>query len=368
MHLKGPLRYPSQRSRGSLLIVTLWMIAILTILSVSIGQHVRQKISLADRLDRRDWLCGVSEVGISQVLYRLRQKKEADEGYHSLNDTYTSGKKDFSNVAVGEATYTISYPYRDTKGGELKTHYGVEDEEGKININMLDPNVLSTFFQKVGGAEQELADMIAYSVVDWRDTDNSLSHPEYGAEDDYYEDLEIPYESKDEKFESIEELLLVRGMTPEIFEKVEPFVTVYGVGVVNINTAPREVLIGLGMDEVLADKIMLFRTGADREQGTKDDNVFNQAGDWGAELGKRVELTPNEINFLNQTVATGRFGVNSHNFRIRSLAAIPRKQQALEIDAIANIAGKILSWSVGVPRRMTPLELGHVAQKNRNVS
>ncbi|MFH1800500.1 MAG: hypothetical protein ABH891_06620 [Candidatus Omnitrophota bacterium] len=343
------------------------MIAILTILSVSIGEHVRQKISLADRLDRRNWLCGVSEVGIFQTLYKLRQKKEADEGYHSLNDTYTSGKKDFSNVAVGEATYTISYPYRDVKDGEFKTHYGVEDEEGKININVANAQVLSAFFQKVGGVESELADEIAYSVVDWRDTDNSFSHPEYGGEDDYYEDLEIPYESKDSKFESIEELLLVRGITPEIFEKVKPFVTVYGVGVVNINTAPREVLIGLGMDEVLADKIMLFRTGADREQGTRDDHVFNQVGDWGAELGKHVKMTPNEINFVNQTVLTGLFGVNSNNFRIRSLAALPRKQQALEIDAIANIEGKILSWSAGVPRRMTPLELKQAAQKTQHM-
>jgi len=340
------------------------MIAILTILSVSIGQHVRQKISLADRLDRRNWLCGVSEVGISQTLYKLRQKKEADEGYHSLNDTYTSGKRDFLNVAVGEASYTISYPYRDTENGEPKTHYGVEDEEGKININVLDSKVLSPFFQKVGGIEPELAEEIAYSVVDWRDTDNSPSHPEYGGEDDYYEDLEIPYESKDSKFESIEELLLVRGMTPEIFEKVEPFVTVYGVGVVNINTAPREVLVGLGMDELLADKIMLFRTGTDQEQGTSDDNVFNQVGDWGAELGKRVKMTPNEVNFLNQAMVTGLFGVNSRNFRIRSLAALPRRQQALEIDAIADIEGKILSWSVGVPRRMAPMELEQTTQKN----
>lgn len=342
------------------------MIAILTILSVSIGQHVRQKISLADRLDRRNWLCGISEIGIFQTLYKLRQKKEANEGYHSLNDTYTSGKEGFSNVEMGEATYTISYPYRDTEDRETKTHYGVEDEEGKININVLDPKVLSSFFQKAGGIEQELADEIAYGVVDWRDSDNSLSHPEYGGEDDYYEDLEIPYESKDQPFESIEELLLVRGMTPEIFERVKPFVTIYGTGVVNINTAPREVLAGLGMDEVLADKIMLFRTGADMEQGTQDDNVFTQIGNWDAELGKRVKMTNNDVSLLNQIVATGRLGINSHYFRIRSLAAIPRKQQAIEIDAIANIDGKILSWSTGVPRRMTPLELEQAAQKTQN--
>ena len=121
------------------------------------------------------------------------------------------------------------------------------------------------------------------------------------------------------------------------------------------------------MDEVFVDKIMLFRTGADGKQGTRDDNVFNQAGDWGAELVKRVKMTPNEINFLNQIVVTGRFGINSKNFRIRSLAAIPRKQQAIEIDAIVDIDGKILSWSTGVPRRMTPLELEQAAPNTQHV-
>ena len=264
------------------------------------------------------------------------------------------------------ATYTISYPYRDTKDGEPKTHYGVEDEEGKININMLDAAVLSVFFQKVGEIKREVADEIAYSVVDWRDTDDSLSHPEYGAEKDYYEDLDIPYGYKNYKFESIEELLLVRGMTPEIFEKIKPFVTVYGIGVVNINTAPREVLVGLGMDDVLADNIMLFRTGPDGEQGTRDDNFFNQTGNWDAELLKHVKMTNSDITLLNQIVATGRLGINSRNFRIRSLAVIPRKRQAVEIDAIVNIDGKILSWSTGVPRRMTPLELEQAAQKTQH--
>jgi general secretion pathway protein K len=344
----------------------LWMIAILAILSVSIGQHVRQKISLADRIERRNWLVGIAETGVFQTLSKLRMKKEADQAYHSSNDTYVGGKRDFLNVAVGEGTYTVSYSYRDAKAGELKNHYGVEDEEGKININVLDAKVLSTFFQKAGEIEQELADEISYSVVDWRDTDNSLSHPEYGAENDYYEGLESPYEAKDYKFESIEELLLVRGMTPELFEKVKPFVTIYGTGVVNINTAPREVLAGLGMEDDLADKIMLFRTGADLEQGTPDDNVFTQLGNWDAELGKRVKMTDNDISLLNQIVATERLGINSLNFRIRSLGAIPRKQQALEMDVVADIEGKILSWSTGVPRRMTPAELVQAAKKSQN--
>lgn len=372
--MKRPSQYPLQSPRGSILIVSLWMIAILTILSVSIGQHVRQKIALADRIDRRNWLRGISETGVFQMLYKLRQKKEANEGYHSLNDTYTSGKRDFANIAVGESgTYTIAYSYQDVPGGEFKVHYGAEDEEGKINVNVVDARVLSQLFQRACGIEQELADEISYGIVDWRDTDDALSHPEYGAESDYYEDLETPYESKNDKFESIEELLLVRGITPELFEKIRPFVTIYGTGMVNINTAPRGVLLGLGMNDALADKIMLFRMGADLEEGTPDDGAFSQPGGIATSLIGQVKMEQNDINLLNQlidekrTAAVGRLGINSRNFRIRSLGAVPRKQQGLEIDVVADVEGKILSWSTGVPRRMAPLELDPAAQKTRNI-
>lgn len=375
MDLKRPLQYPLQSPRGSILVVSLWMIAILTILSVSTGQHVRQKIALADRIDRRNWLRGISETGAFQMLYKLRQKKEANEGYHSLNDTYTSGKREFSNIAVGEGgTYTIAYSYQDVPGGEFKIHYGVEDEEGKININEVGAKVLSQLFQRACGIEQELADEISYAIVDWRDTDDALSHPEYGAESDYYEDLETPHESKNGKFESIEELLLVRGITQELFEKIRPFITIYGTGTVNINTAPRGVLLGLGMNDALADKIMLFRMGADFEEGTPDDGVFSQpAGGIATSLIGQVKMEQSDINLLTQlidekrTATMGRLGINSRNFRIRSMGAVPRKQQVLEIDVVADVEGKILSWSTGVPRRMTPLELDQTVQKTQNM-
>ena len=51
--------------------------------------------------------------------------------------------------------------------------------------------------------------------MDWRDKDNL--HRLNGAEDDYYLSLPQPYKCKNGDFTSIEELLLVRGVTPEIF-------------------------------------------------------------------------------------------------------------------------------------------------------
>ena len=55
--------------------------------------------------------------------------------------------------------------------------------------------------------------------------------------------------------EVLDELLLVKGVTRDIFDKVKDRVTVYGTGQVNINTAGMRVLQSLGMSEELAEKI-----------------------------------------------------------------------------------------------------------------
>ena len=102
------------------------------------------------------------------------------------------------------------------------------------------------------GVEDTELDTIVDSIFDWRDTDNL--HMLNGAEDDYYQSLDRPYSSKDGPFDSPEELLLVKGITPGIFygsktkdeekasEGVGKYFTVYSSGIVNKWTAPKVVL------------------------------------------------------------------------------------------------------------------------------
>jgi general secretion pathway protein K len=63
-------------------------------------------------------------------------------------------------------------------------------------------------------------DTIADSIIDWVDKDHS--HLLNGAEDDYYESLEDPYECRDGNFVVTEELLLVNGVTEEIYYGKKP--------------------------------------------------------------------------------------------------------------------------------------------------
>ena len=65
------------------------------------------------------------------------------------------------------------------------------------------------------GVEGEARDIVVDSLLDWRDADDLYRLN--GAENDYYQSLPEPYECKNGNLDSIEELLLVRGVTPELF-------------------------------------------------------------------------------------------------------------------------------------------------------
>jgi general secretion pathway protein K len=127
----------------------------------------------------------------------------------------------------------------------------IRDESGKINLNSLTtakgyPNdkwiaIFSRLLRRL-----ELDEEIADTLVDWMDI-NSVPRPK-GAEDGYYSSLKTPYRAKNGKLDSVEELLLVKGFTPQVMDRLREHVSVWGSGKININTASGMVLWALDDD------------------------------------------------------------------------------------------------------------------------
>ncbi len=88
------------------------------------------------------------------------------------------------------------------------------NESGKVNLNRAGALLLKMMLNNYQIEESDKS-IIVDSIMDWRDKDNL--HRLNGAEDDYYLSLPQPYKCKNGDFTSVEELLLVRGVTPEIF-------------------------------------------------------------------------------------------------------------------------------------------------------
>jgi hypothetical protein len=94
--------------------------------------------------------------------------------------------------------------------------YGLENESARINLNAL---LLAELQGEEGSRDQLLAlpgmtEEIADAILDWIDEDDEPR--EYGAEIDYYSGLPVPYAPKNGTFDSVEELLLVRGVTSSL--------------------------------------------------------------------------------------------------------------------------------------------------------
>ena len=182
----------------------------------------------------------------------------------------------------------------------------ITDSERKYNINLGDQAALEQALRLVG-VDAGDASAVAGSILDWIDQDDSTHVG--GTESDYYQSLDPPYFAKNQPMDDLSELLLVRGVTPEIYWGgvatnhsmaafqarrnqlgAVPALVTYNVGLhdlftpisngrININTASQTTLQMIPyVDDAIAAKIIEFRAGLDGAQGTEDDMPAGMAG------------------------------------------------------------------------------------------
>jgi general secretion pathway protein K len=129
------------------------------------------------------------------------------------------------------------------------------------------------------------------AIADWIDGDDSSSCLEFvsgentGVESDYYKKLSPAYKCPNTELQSPDELLLVKGITDDVFGRLCDCVTVYGEGKININTASKTVIQTLSekIDPTIADMIIRYRQTRpfDNVSQLKDtpamtDGIYNQ--------------------------------------------------------------------------------------------
>ncbi|MFQ5464605.1 MAG: type II secretion system minor pseudopilin GspK [Thermodesulfobacteriota bacterium] len=153
--------------------------------------------------------------------------------------------------------------------GELSVELRVIDERARVSTDVVYPatgvkvdRVYDTYLRLIGNLDLDdgLVDMLA----DWIDSDGEPRL--HGAEAaDYYQRLPRPYEPGNGPLASFEELGMVRGYTRDTLEKLRPYVSPYNrSGLVNINTAPKEVIMALDPDITpdMADGLITRRKSA----------------------------------------------------------------------------------------------------------
>lgn len=163
------------------------------------------------------------------------------------------------------------FPY-ETEVGTVQI--SIEEESGKLDLNSVvtQTGAPSDFHKDTLLrllTNLKLSPELYDALADWMDA-NDQPLPN-GGENNYYLNLKPPYRAHDNRFDTFEELALVKGVTPEVLAKLKSCLTVYGSGPdfgnvptaqININTAPAELLAALDdklMTGDLVQRILEYR-------------------------------------------------------------------------------------------------------------
>lgn len=203
-----------RRERGFALLMVLWTLLLLSFLAAVVGSDARTETYLARNLVETARAEALADAGVYRAASGLA-KTPREGGYRGDGQIYV------------------------WKQGTEEVRFTVRDEGGKIDLNQSSSTLLRELLV-VLGVDPKAAAELADAIVDYRDDDDDKSP--HGAEARDYADAGLPWRPKNGAFVFSDELIYVRGMTPDIYRRMVPFVTVYGqLDVPHAGTAPTEV-------------------------------------------------------------------------------------------------------------------------------
>jgi general secretion pathway protein K len=344
---------------GIALLITLSVTTILVTAALEYNRRARFAVMATASMRDRLTLTQAAAAGVHAAM-ALLVKDKAESNVDSLQEDWANPEK------IEEILREI--PFED---GKLTLV--ISDELGRIQVNALVdfPNsnqfkesqvILWDRFLRHIGDEEEMQDdsdpvAIINSIKDWLDSgDDDATTGLSGAESSYYEDLDPPYAARNNPIPDVNELLLIKGITPRLYygtaakAGIAQSVTVHGMtagagtsftwpGRININTADLPVLVALLPSESgdLAQLLYDYR----QEVAVEDDLHDFSNPQW----------YKNVPGFQDVSIDPTLITTASDVFRIESVAGLDRIQsritaviQRVQNEGSGKWTCKILSW------------------------
>ena len=187
-------------SQGSILVGLLWCLALLSVVVIGVLHTARMDLLVVKNYNDRLQAHYLALAGVERakaLLYHdyITRRQTAKNHTGSLYDD----AKDFEDATFGRGHFRVFHR------GDSGLVYGVSDEESRLNVNLATADQLTNF--------DGLTPDIAASIVAWRSDANQGTNG--GAEADYYQNLKPPYLPRNGPFQTVRELLMVRGVTRE---------------------------------------------------------------------------------------------------------------------------------------------------------
>lgn len=224
---------PRRRQRGIALVTAIFVVALATIAAVALFESSSIAIRRAVNLQESEaawWFASGIESWVKSILKEDAKLNDID----GLGDIWAQ-PVDFLPVDNG------------TIRGR------VIDLQGLFNLNNLavqDPTRAKLYDQQfqrlldnLPGLDASQYRGIGDAIRDWADADGERTGT-YGAEDNEYLGLDPPHRAANRLLVSVSELLQIKGVTPELYTALKPYVCALPVSgtKINVNTAPDVVL------------------------------------------------------------------------------------------------------------------------------
>lgn len=261
----------SWQQKGAVLVLVLWILAVLSLISGFYASEAKVRRNLG-----------------SQTLESLRTREEIKALLSILATRLATPDMKPEDAWEKGLFVPDGLPHRIVLN-QTAIDFILEDERGKIDLNKTsdeDIRLVLRAMLELQGENPALADRLWNAILDWKDSDNLPR--DGGAEDDTYEQKRPAYVAANGPFKSIEELLLVDGMTYELFYGKSVMREVAGAS--NSGEVPTVNPLGLGLKHIFT--------------------VYNDSGkiikDYAPEL--LLNLIADRIEMQNASVAGGQAG------------------------------------------------------------
>jgi DNA uptake protein ComE-like DNA-binding protein len=188
---------------SSILVGLLWCLALLSVIVIGVLHTARMDLLVVKNYGDRIQAHYLALAGIEKakaLLYRDVQDRSRSQKNHSGN--FYNDAQQFREVPFGRGVFNVIRRGRPDEGGGII--YGASDEESRLNVNTASADELAKL--------QNMTPDVAAAIVNWRGGDSTA----VAAEAQYYAGLQPPYQPRNGPFQTVRELLMVRGVTPEL--------------------------------------------------------------------------------------------------------------------------------------------------------
>lgn len=262
--------------RGAALIVAMLIVALAVIATSNFVFHAHihwRKLENAANTDQARWLLRAAEQWGATVL---------------LDDALQNSVDHLGETWAREMPPIMAEGYH--MSGRILEQSGLFNLNNLVQDGKVNDSQVVVFRRMLLNAK--LPAGFANAVADWLDADDAASG-ESGAESEYYLRQTPPVRAANRPIVNLNELLHVRGMTPELLEQLRPYVSILPKsGPINVNTAPPQIIAALS-DTMTLDQAHVVAA-------TRDHAYFRNVGDLRNAMDNKPGLDERQVSFASQ--------------------------------------------------------------------